>query len=60
MTVQTRMPVLYELLTGEIGNARKRALEDLTVAMHGRETQAKKRAFDKAKRLTCQALERGA
>lgn len=61
--IQTRMPVLYDTLTGEItGNvqsARRKALEDVQIAQHNRQTQAAHKAWKKARALTHLALEVG-
>jgi hypothetical protein len=60
---ETRLPGLYEILTGEAANnveaARRRALEDLQFAQHKRQTQAAHAAYRKARALTCDALRLG-
>lgn len=55
----TRFPYLHALLTGSVEGERKRALEDLQVAMAARQTQAQHRAFIKARAATNNALRMG-
>lgn len=60
---QTRFPALMETLTGEdakrIDAERRRALEDLQLAQHKRQTQAEHKAWKRARELTCDALRLG-
>lgn len=56
---QTRFPALHDLLTGNTSKERQRALEDLKLAQHRRQTQAEHRAWKKARALTCEALRAG-
>jgi hypothetical protein len=59
MSAQTRFPALHDLLTGNTSKERQRALEDLKLAQHRRQTQAAHQAFKKARALTCEALRVG-
>ena len=59
MSAQTRFPALYDLLVGNTSKERQRALEDLKLAQHRRQTQAEHAAFKKARALTCEALRVG-
>lgn len=53
----TRMPCLYELLTGEVGEARSKALSDLRKAMQGRKTmRADAKAMSAAQEATTRLL----
>ena len=61
---QTRFPHLTALLVGEspgddLTAERRRALEDLRLAQHKRQTQAEHAAYLKARALTIQALRVG-
>lgn len=59
MTAQTRFPVLHALLTGDLERERQRAIEDMKLAQHRRQTQAEHAAWKKARELTNQALKVG-
>lgn len=54
---RTRMPVLHELLTGEVAEARRQAQADLEKAMRGRKTmRADAKAMSAVKDATTHLL----
>lgn len=59
MTLRDRFSALHETLTGEKARERQRAIEDMQIAQHNRQTQAQHAAFKRARRATNDLLRMG-